>query len=105
MSIPLYEARDLIRRLVDGIDGNGVTGDSLQRLRDEADEWLGTQATASKAPPMQEQVYIAELRECQAALSALLGGEPNLISRVCGSTTLGNRLVHVRAALSKAEAA
>jgi hypothetical protein len=40
------EARDLIRRLVDAIDGNGAVGDSLQRLRDEADMWLATQATA-----------------------------------------------------------
>lgn len=44
-----------------------------------------------------------ELRECQAALSALLADEPQLASRICGSTTLGNRLVHVQAALEAAK--
>lgn len=45
---------------------------------------------------------LTELRECQAALSALLGGDPDLIARICGSTTLGNRLIHVRRAIADA---
>jgi hypothetical protein len=36
------EARDLLRRLINAIDGNG--GD-LQAVRNEADNWLGARAT------------------------------------------------------------
>lgn len=46
---------------------------------------------------------LAELRECEAALAHLLAGDPDLAPCLCGSTTLGNRLVHVRAAIAKAE--
>lgn len=45
------------------------------------------------------QDAINELHECKAALEALLERDPDLMSRVCGSTTLGNRLIHVRATL------
>jgi hypothetical protein len=48
---------------------------------------------------------LAELHECKAALEALLERDPDLMSRVCGSTTLGNRLVHVRAAIAAAHPA
>jgi hypothetical protein len=43
-----------------------------------------------------------ELRECESAFSSLLGGDTDLFPRICGSTTLGNRLVHLRAAIAKA---
>jgi hypothetical protein len=36
------EARDLLRRLIDAIDGNGG---GLLAIRNEADEWLGKRAT------------------------------------------------------------
>ena len=46
---------------------------------------------------------LAELRECVAALDALIEDRPMLAAKLCGSTTLGNRRAEARSAIAKAE--
>lgn len=44
---------------------------------------------------------LAELRECAAALDALIEDRPMLAAKLCGSTTLGNRRAEARGVLTK----
>jgi len=47
---------------------------------------------------------LATLRECRAALDALLKARPMLAATIAGSTTLGNLRVEVGAVLKRATA-
>lgn len=70
------------------------TGQIREVMSDEAE---GNASLIGAAPGL-----LAELRECAAALQALIDEKPMLAAKCAGSTTLGNTLAAARSAITKA---